>query len=63
MIEYDPFHVETRRDPYPVYARLRDEDPVHYMPRYDAWAISRFQDIWDLSSSNDLSAARGTTPA
>ena len=62
-LEYDPFSEEVRANPLPIYKRLRDEAPAYYMPRYDAWAISRFQDIWDLSSSNDLSAARGTTPA
>ncbi len=62
-IDYDPFSEEVRNDPLPVYKRLRDEDPVHYMEKYDAWALSRFQDIWDASSNDDLSAARGTTPA
>jgi len=62
-IQYDPFSAEVRENPLPIYKRLRDESPVHYMPEYDAWAISRFQDIWDLSSRTDLSAARGTTPA
>ena len=62
-IDYDPFSAETRNDPLPVYKRLRAEDPVHYMERYDAWALARFQDIWDASSNDDLCAAKGTTPA
>jgi len=62
-IDYDPFSEEVRTDPLPIYKRLRDEDPVHYMPKYDAWALARFQDIWDASSSDDLCAAKGTTPA
>ncbi|MCP4907480.1 MAG: cytochrome P450 [bacterium] len=62
-IDYDPFSKEVRNDPHPIYKRLRDEDPVHYMQKYDAWALSRFQDIWDASSHDDLMAAKGTTPA
>lgn len=62
-IEYDPFSDAVREDPLPTYKRLRDEDPVHYMPKYDAWALSRFQDVWDASANESLSAARGTTPA
>ncbi len=62
-IHYDPFSEEVRNDPLPIYKRLRDEDPVHYLEKYDAWALSRFQDIWDASSNDALSAARGTTPA
>ena len=62
-IEYDPFSEEVRNDPLPIYERLREEDPVHYMKKYDAWALARFQDIWDASSNDDLIASRGTTPA
>ena len=63
VLDYDPFCAAVRENPHLFYKQLRDGDPVHYMPKYDAWAISRFQDIWDLSSRGDLSAARGTTPA
>ena len=61
--DYDPFSKEERNDPLPIYKRLREEDPVHYMKKYDAWALARFQDIWDASSNDDLIASRGTTPA
>ena len=29
MIEYDPFDDVMKVDPFPVYARLRAESPVH----------------------------------
>ena len=32
-------------DPYPVYRRLRDEDPVHHDDEHDLWALSRFDDV------------------
>ena len=63
MIDYDPFRQDVREDPYPWYRRLRDESPVHYLEKYDAWAISRFQDIWDCSSHPAFSTARGSAPA
>ena len=28
-LAFNPFDPEFRRDPYPTYARLRTEDPVH----------------------------------
>lgn len=62
-LDYDPFAEHVRNDPLPWYQRLRDESPVHHMAKYDAWAVSRFQDIWDVCASDALSAARGTTPA
>ncbi len=64
MIDYDPFAEAVRRDPHPVYRRLRDEAPAYFMHKYDAWALSRFEDIWNASADTDsFSNARGTTPA
>ena len=43
MVEYNPFMDEVLYgDPYPVYARMRREDPVYYVEEYDAWFLSRF---------------------
>jgi len=64
MLDYDPFDEDVRKDPYPAYKRLRDEAPAYYLSRYDAWAISRFQDIWDASSDPEsYSTAKGVSPA
>ena len=62
MIDYDPFSGEALRDPFPIYRRLRDESPVHYLEKWDAWALSRFDDIWQASQDNEhLTATRGTS--
>ncbi|MCG8589776.1 MAG: cytochrome P450 [Proteobacteria bacterium] len=62
MVEYNPFSEEVMRDPHPIYARLREEAPVYYVEAYDAWAISRFEDIWKCSmDAEHFSAAQGTT--
>ena len=50
MIDYDPFSDEALADPYPIYRALRDESPVHFLEKYDCWALSRFEDIWRVSS-------------
>ena len=63
MVRYDPFSAEVMEDPYPIYERLRAEAPVYYLEKYNAWALSHFDDVWNLSSSPLLSAAQGTTPA
>lgn len=44
---YDLFSREAMRDPRPFYAWLRDRHPAYFMAQYDAWAISRFADVWD----------------
>jgi cytochrome P450 len=63
MVDYDPFSEDVIKDPHPAYRRLRDEAPAHFIAKYDAWALSRFQDIWDSSSNPAFSTAGGTTPA
>ena len=64
MIDYDPYSDEILRDPSAIYRRLRDEAPVYHVRRWDAWALSRFQDIWDASiDTGRFSSAGGTLPA
>ncbi len=61
-LAYDPLDPATRRDPYPVYRRLRDEDPVHRMSGRDVWVLSRFADIFHaVSDSSTFSSAQGLT--
>jgi cytochrome P450 len=45
QLEFDPFDPEVQRDPYPIYARFRDEQPLAYSPRVDAWFLFRFDDV------------------
>ncbi|GAB3225926.1 cytochrome P450 [Mycolicibacterium hippocampi] len=44
-VYYDPYDVGIVADPYPTYARLRDEAPLYYNDRYDFWALSRHADV------------------
>jgi pimeloyl-[acyl-carrier protein] synthase len=39
---YDP---PVLADPYPLYARLRREDPVHWDPFLHAWVVTRYADV------------------
>lgn len=63
---YDPLDPNFLADPYPAFAWLRENDPVHHHPRDDRspgfWALSRFEDIWDAVRRPDLySSAHGLT--
>ena len=61
---YDPFDPELIADPYPFYARLRDEHPVYYNARMNFYALSRYDDIFQaLRKPRVFSSARGLTPA
>ena len=42
---YSPYLYEIHEDPYPTYARLRDEAPVYRNDDADFWALSRHADV------------------
>ena len=44
-VYFDPYDVDINADPYPAYARLREEAPAYYNERYDFWALSRHSDV------------------
>src|ERR1700752_4049536 len=56
-VYYDPYDIGIIADPYPTYARLREEAPIYYNERYDFWALSRYPDVeqalanWEAFSS------------
>ncbi len=60
--EYDPFSYEQDEDPYPVYARMREEAPAYYNPRLDFWALTRFEDnLAATIDSETYSSINGTS--
>jgi cytochrome P450 len=44
-LEYNPYVWETQHNPYPVYARLRDEAPAYHNPELGFYALSRYADV------------------
>jgi cytochrome P450 len=36
---------ELERDPYPIYTRLRDEEPVSWVPAVQLWLVTRHEDV------------------
>ncbi len=58
---YDPFDFEIDADPYPIWRRLRDEQPVYFNERYEFYALSRFADVERaLVDWRTYSSAKGT---
>ncbi|MBV9820608.1 MAG: cytochrome P450 [Actinobacteria bacterium] len=44
---FNPLEYQTQDDPYPIYARLREEAPLYHNEEVDFWALSRYSDIED----------------
>ena len=60
-VYYDPYDREIDADPYPVYARLREEVPLYYNDQHDFYAVSRFEDVQrGLVDRSTFSSARGS---
>ena len=51
---------EVLANPYPLYHRLRSEDPVHWDPFLHAWVVTRYADVVHVFQS--FSANRTPTP-
>jgi len=43
--DYDPYSEEALRDPTDLYRELRNRYPAYPLPQYNAWALSRFEDV------------------
>jgi pimeloyl-[acyl-carrier protein] synthase len=44
-VEYDPLAPGFLADPYPMYARLREGEPVHWSRRMEGWVLTRYDDV------------------
>ena len=44
-LEYQPDRPEVVSDPFPLYRRLRDEDPAHWSPTLKSWVLTRYDDV------------------
>ena len=57
---WNPFDPEFLLDPYPTYARLRNEDPVHRTP-IGALLVSRYDDVHRVLRDTETSVRRFET--
>lgn len=59
-VHFDPYDVELNADPYPMFARLREESPLYYNEQHDFYALSRFADVDNaIVDYQTFSSARG----
>lgn len=57
---YNLLDPEVLANPYPLFHRLRKEDPVHWDPFLHAWVVTRYADV--MTVLRDFSANRTPTP-
>ncbi|QKR98349.1 cytochrome P450 [Sphingomonas sp. CL5.1] len=60
-LSFDPSDPATLRNPHPIFATLRREDPVHWSEAMSGWIVTTYDDILDgLTNSSTFSAERLT---
>ena len=57
-LEYRPDDPAFVADPFPLYRRLRDEDPAHWSPRLKAWVLTRYEDVRRVCLDSRMSSDR-----
>ena len=57
-LEYRPNDPGTVADPFPLYRRMRDEDPAHWSPALKAWVLTRYEDVKRVCLDSRMSSDR-----
>lgn len=57
-LEYRPNDPAVLADPFPLYRRMRDEDPAHWSPRLKAWVLTRYEDVKRVCLDSRMSSDR-----
>jgi cytochrome P450 len=59
---FDLGDAATNANPFPAFARLRAEDPVHWSPAMKAWIVTRYDDVRRIALNNREISADRLTP-
>jgi pimeloyl-[acyl-carrier protein] synthase len=56
--DYELYCEGRLADPYPLFQRLREEDPVHWSERLGSWIVTRYHDVYALLNDPRLASDR-----
>jgi cytochrome P450 len=57
-LQFNPADPATNADPFPIFRRLQDEDPVHWSGAVKGWNITRYDDVRAIALDRAMSADR-----
>lgn len=55
---YDPTDEAIRKNPFPLYEALQEQDPIHWSPAIRSWIITRYDDVRQVALSSTMSSDR-----
>ena len=59
-VDYDPRRPEIIANPFPIFAELRERDPVHWSGVLGGWVLTRYRDVRQALNDPRFSADRIT---
>ena len=61
-LSFNPFSYEMHENPYPTYARLREEAPCYHNEEMGFWVLSRFDDVLEgYRNWEDFTSTKGVS--
>ncbi len=57
-LQFNPEDPAVNADPFPIFRRLQDEDPVHWSDKLKSWIVTRYDDVRRIALDRELSADR-----
>jgi cytochrome P450 len=57
-LQFNPADPAINADPFPLFRRLQDEDPVHWSDPVRGWVITRYEDVRAIALERAMSADR-----
>jgi cytochrome P450 len=57
-LHFNPADPATNADPFPIFRRLQDEDPVHWSDPVRGWVVTRYDDVRAIALDRAMSADR-----
>lgn len=57
-LDFRPDAPEFLCDPFPIFRRMRESDPVHWSPRLKSWVLTRYDDVKAVCLDREISSDR-----
>ena len=57
-LQFNPEDPAVNADPFPVFRRLQEEDPIHWSEGLKSWVVTRYEDVRRIAVDRELSADR-----